>query len=557
MPNTTQTTQQQKLEQKMKQIETKEKEKIVGQKASALKIPYIDLYKFPVSQKALKLISEEEAKKNKVVCFLTTGQEYRLGAVDPKKPGVQKIIENFKKKFQGNIVVYMISQNSLDYVLQMYARLPKIIKLEKGVKITEQDLQKFQKELKNYKDLDKKIKEVSITDMVTLIIAASIQSDASDIHIEAQKENILIKFRIDGILHEITSIPIEQWSKIVSRIKLLAGLKINITDKPQDGRFTIYLADESIDVRTSTLPSTFGESIVMRLLMSSKAGVQFDKLGIGEHVYTKLEKQILRPNGMIITTGPTGSGKTTTLYSILNKVNDGKKKIITMEDPIEYKLEGITQSQVNASKDYTFAKGLKSILRQDPDVIMVGEIRDFETADTAINAALTGHLVISTVHTNSAAGAVPRFLAMDVKPFLLAPALNAVIGQRLVRKVCKNCKTEYKPDKETLDRIKKIIADIPENSSVKIDTKNLKFYTGKGCDKCIEGYKGRIGIFEIMIITKEIEQIILSEKVSEYEMLDIAIKNGMLTMVQDGILKATQGITSIEEVFRVAVEEKG
>ena len=544
------------LTRKIEEIELKEKEKIIEGKASKINLPYINLHGFPVGQKALKLISEEDAKKIKVVCFLYTGEEIRLGVLDPQNPDTQKFLDGFKKKQQGNIMIYLISQASYEYLLQLYARLPRVIKMQKGVSITEADLEKFKKEIENYKDLDSKIKAVSITDLVTLVIATAIKAEASDIHIEAEETQVVIKFRLDGILHLITSVPKTQWQQIISRIKLLSGLKINIADKPQDGRFTIFLSKETIDVRVSTIPTSAGESVVMRLLMSSKTGIQFESLGINEFVVKKLEKQIVRPNGMIMTTGPTGSGKTTTLYAILNKLNDGKTKIITLEDPVEYKLEGINQSQVDASKDYTFAKGLRSILRQDPDVIMVGEIRDLETADTAINAALTGHLVISTIHTNSAAGAVPRFLAMKVEPFLLAPALNAIIGQRLVRKVCQFCKQEDQLDSETKARVEKILSEISPASGAKIDIKNLKFYKGAGCEKCVEGYKGRTGIYEIMLMNKEIEKIILSGKVSEYDMLDIAIQGGMITMVQDGLIKASLGITSVDEVFRVAVEEE-
>jgi type II secretory ATPase GspE/PulE/Tfp pilus assembly ATPase PilB-like protein len=281
--------------------------------------------------------------------------------------------------------------------------------------------------------------------------------------------------------------------------------------------------------------------------------LEFEQLGVLGQAKEDLLREVERPNGMIITTGPTGSGKTTTLYAILNKLNTEETKIITLEDPVEYKLKGINQSQIDHSKGYSFADGLRSILRQDPDIVMVGEMRDLETADTAINAALTGHLVISTIHTNSAAGAVPRFLAMNVKPFLLAPALNVIMGQRLVRRVCEKCKEELKVDEKDMKRISKLLAEIPEDHPDRPDTSNMKFVKGKGCDACNGlGYKGRIGIYEIMAMTPEIEKIILGGKVSEFDMKKIAVENGMLTMVQDGINKALQGITSIEEVFRVS-----
>jgi len=280
----------------------------------------------------------------------------------------------------------------------------------------------------------------------------------------------------------------------------------------------------------------------------------FADLGLRGLAAKRLAEVVQKTNGMIITTGPTGSGKTTTLYAILNQLNDEETKIITLEDPVEYKLKGINQSQIDHSKGYTFADGLRSILRQDPDIVMVGELRDFETADVAINAALTGHLVISTIHTNSAAGAIPRFMAMGVKPFLLAPALNAVIGQRLCRRVCDACKEEIKLDEETLQKVTAELKQIPEAAGEKIDFDNLKFYKGKGCDKCSGlGYKGRVGIYEIFTMNAEVEAVILSGQLSEYVIQDIARKGGMVTMFQDGLLKCLDGITTVDEVFRVAL----
>jgi type II secretory ATPase GspE/PulE/Tfp pilus assembly ATPase PilB-like protein len=316
------------------------------------------------------------------------------------------------------------------------------------------------------------------------------------------------------------------------------------------------LPDDKLDIRVSTLPTSFGESVVMRLLRSSAVGLDFKKLGVRGKSFMDLKREVERPNGMILTTGPTGSGKTTTLYATLNKLNNDETKIITLEDPIEYKLPGINQSQVDKSKDYDFAKGLRSILRQDPDVVMVGEIRDLETADVAINAALTGHLVLSTLHTNDAAGAIPRFLSMGVKPFLLSPSLNAVIGQRLVRKICEKCKEELELDNEVITRVMNIINSIPENSGFVVDKENqMKFYKGKGCDACNkEGYKGRTGIYEVFTLTPEIEKMILSGKVSEYDVKQVTQKEGMVSMVQDGILKAMDGITTVEEIFRVTEE---
>jgi type II secretory ATPase GspE/PulE/Tfp pilus assembly ATPase PilB-like protein len=382
-------------------------------------------------------------------------------------------------------------------------------------------------------------------------MAAAVKSGASDIHIEAEEEAIKVRYRIDGVLHDAAMIDRELWKKIISRLKIIAKVKINIMNKPQDGRFSIVMVDDRIDIRASFLPTNFGESVVMRLLRASAVGLGFEDLGIRGRAFEQLKRETERPNGMIITTGPTGSGKTTTLYAILKKLNNQETKIITIEDPIEYQLKGVNQSQTN--EKYTFAQGLRSIVRQDPDVIMVGEIRDLETAEIAIQAALTGHLVLSTIHTNDAAGTVPRFLSMGTKPFLLAPSLNVMIGQRLVRKICSQCKEEITVGADVIKKAKEILETLPTEEKEKIDFNKMKFYHGKGCEVCQNiGFKGRMGIYEIMSLNEEIEKLILSGKASEYDMRAAAAKNGMITMAQDGVLKALDGITSIDEVFRVA-----
>ncbi|OGY44883.1 MAG: hypothetical protein A2729_01905 [Candidatus Buchananbacteria bacterium RIFCSPHIGHO2_01_FULL_39_14] len=434
--------------------------------------------------------------------------------------------------------------------------MPQVRKFVSGVEISEVEIKRYEKEISTFKDLNKKLKEVSITDLLTLAIAAAIKARASDLHIEAEEKGIKLRFRIDGILQDAAELDAKIWPQVISRIKLVAKLKINVADRPQDGRFTIFLSDDKIEVRVSTLPTAYGESVVMRLLMSSAAGLAFEDLGLRGKAFEALKLEIIKPNGMVITTGPTGSGKTTTLYAVLNKLNDPGTKIITIEDPIEYKLPGINQSQVDYGKNYTFANGLRSILRQDPDIVMVGEIRDLETAEIAINAALTGHLVISTLHTNDAAGTIPRLLSMQVKPFLLAPAINTMIGQRLIRRICSACKKVAELDNKTLSRVMAILNEIPEESGYHFsptELKKLKFYRGGGCEQCQGlGYKGRMGIFEVMTMNQEVENLILAGQVSEYDMRAIAVKYGMITMIQDGLLKAVDGITTVEEVFRVA-----
>lgn len=545
---------QAKFQAKQKEIKAKETERSTSAKARDMGVPYINLFGFPVSPEALVLIPEERAKQLNVVCFFYDGRNVRLGATHPELPEIKAIASGLREKQHSLVEIYLISSNSLFYAFKQYRSIPKIRKVSRGVDLTEADLNMFSEKFSSFKDLQAEIDKAKITDIVAMIMAASVKTNSSDIHIEAEEKSIKIRFRIDGVLHDAAEINKDLWKKIISRMKSLAKVKINVDDKPQDGRMSIDMKDDRIDIRASFLPTNYGESVVMRLLRSSTAGLAFEQLGIRGHAYEQLKKEVERPNGMIITTGPTGSGKTTTLYAILKKLNNQETKIITIEDPIEYQLEGVNQSQT--SEKYTFSQGLRSIVRQDPDVVMVGEIRDLETAEISIQAALTGHLVLSTIHTNDAAGTVPRFISMGAKPFLLAPALNAIIGQRLVRRVCDKCKAEIKLEPEKMERVTGILESLTDDQKKKIDFNNIHFFKGSGCEACQGiGYKGRIGIYEIMVLNEELEKLILSGKASEYDMRDAGVKAGMVTMVQDGVLKALEGVTTIEEVFRVSEEK--
>jgi len=540
--------------EKMSEIEIKEKERATEERAASLGLAHIDLTGFPISSDYLKLIPKEQAKELETICFFKDPNSLKLAVVDPDVPGLEELQKKLKEKFYNiRIDLFLISEHSFQSAFKLYEHVHIPKQVRKGVELSEEEIDKFRREITSFKQLSEKLKGATVTQIYNIILAGAIQAKASDIHIETEEDEIVVRYRIDGVLQKVATVRKEDWDKIISRIKLLAGLKLNVTDVPQDGRISIFLPKEKIDVRVSTLPTAFGESAVMRLLMSSAMGTNFSKLGIQGQDFTALQSEVKKPNGMIITTGPTGSGKTTTLYAILNELNTPENKIITLEDPIEYQIEGINQSQVEHGKDYNFARGLRSILRQDPDIIMVGEIRDQETAEVAIQAALTGHLVLSTIHTNDAAGAIPRFLAMGVKPFLLAPALNVIMAQRLVRKICPQCKEKVDLDQETSERIKNILGAIPKQSERKVDlNKEMVFYQGKGCDHCHGlGYKGRIGIFEIFVIDKDIEKIVISESVSEYRMKELANEKGMVTMMQDGLLKALDGITTVKDVFRV------
>ena len=544
-----------KFEERMGEIDLKQKEAAAQKQAASLGVPYIGLKGFAISPDALSLIPEDEAKELRMVCFLHTGPELRIAATDPTNEKVQELAFQLGERNKANVAIYFASEDSIAHALTLYKSLPKIKKIVKGVQITEKELKTYQSKMKGFTDVAGLLKEASITDVVSIVVAASLQFGSSDIHIEAEEKDVKVRFRVDGILQDIAELPKESWKKIISRIKLISGIKINVSNRPQDGRFTIFLKDGNTDVRVSALPTTWGESVVMRLLKPSSIKVEFEQLGFRPKAQERLDKELRKPHGMIITTGPTGSGKTTTLYAILRKLNQEDVKIITLEDPIEYKLKGINQSQVDASKKYTFAGGLRSILRQDPDIVMVGEIRDLETAETAVNAALTGHLLLSTIHTNDAAGAIPRFLQMGVKPFMLAQALNAVMGQRLVRRLCQECKVPATVPEEDLKRVMSELEAIPETSGEKLTSlEGLSFFgPGKGCDKCNGGYKGRLGIYEVLLMNDAVEEATREGGISESKMREIAAAQGMVSMFQDGLLKTIEGLTSIEEIFRVAL----
>ncbi len=541
------------LDKKIHDLDVENFEKEAHRRAEELGLPYIDLRKIPISQEAITVLSEEQSLALQAVVFLNIEDTLRIATTNPNNPQLQAKIQELKEKYGADVKMYFVSDQSLQVALDKFSRIPKVSEsIVGGLEITEDELKKWQKEFTTFEDLQDMLQKAVVTDVVTMVISAALKIDASDVHIEAEENDVKIRFRVDGVLHDVASLGLELWPKLIARIKLLARIKLNISTKPQDGRFTIFVDNRKTEVRTSTVPTTYGESIVMRILRSGVETFNFKNLGLRGKAFNDLLTELKKPNGMIISTGPTGSGKTTTLYAMLNLVNNSEKMIITLEDPVEYKIPGINQSQISVGGSYNFAEGLRSILRQDPDIIMVGEVRDLETAEVAINAALTGHLMFTTMHTNSAAGAVPRLLAMGVKPYLLAPAINAIEAQRLVRKLCEKCKTKAELDNNTTTLILNELNKIAPESGFRPEMKNeLVFHTAPGCPACNGlGYKGRIGLFEVLTMSQEIEKIILAGNVSEYELEALAIKGGMITMLQDGILKALDGITSIEEVLK-------
>ncbi len=402
----------------------------------------------------------------------------------------------------------------------------------------------------NIRKVNEIIKEAPIAKIVTTVLEFAMKSRASDVHIEPLEERTRVRYRIDGILHEKLVLPKKIHDALISRIKILSDMKIDEKRIPQDGRFNFQTDDGEVDLRVSTLPTAHGEKIVMRLLKKSGSIPTLQDLGLRGRALKNLEEAVLRPHGIVLVTGPTGSGKTTTLYSLLSKINTIKVNIMTLEDPVEYQMAGVNQVQINPQAGLTFASGLRSFLRQDPNIIMVGEIRDEETAELAVQASLTGHLVFSTLHTNSAAGALPRLLDMKAEPYLLASSITAIVAQRVAGKICSSCKMEYEPESPIVKDMEAVLGKFwPHEPG-----KKVTLFKGKGCDQCNNrGFRGRIGIFEVLPVTERVGRLIL-ERAAASEIEKLAVEEGMISMKQDGYLKVVEGVTSIDEVLRVAQE---
>jgi len=546
-----------KLQEKVTELQRKEEETRAQKMAEKFSLPYINLIIRPIDLDDFNILPEEKAKEGKMVVIKKTGQVLKIAVLNPQDIKAKKIIEEFQKNgLKCDLLI--TSLTGLEKAWQHYdiASHPhKDVPLRGIFIIQNQDLKKFKKSLQTIQELEKAISSLSTTKLLTIVLAGAIEMKASDIHIEPTKDKIRLRYRIDGLLQDITDFPNKDYRFFLSRIKTLSDMLLNVHDLSQDGRFTVKIKDrkdeKDIDIRSSVLPSSSGESIVMRLLDKTAAGLSLDQLGIRPELSKTIKAQIKKPNGMILTTGPTGSGKTTTLYACLNFVNSPDKKIITVEDPIEYQQKGITQTQISKRKGRTFATALKSIVRQDPDVLMIGEIRDDESAQIAVQFALTGHLVFSTLHTNDAAGTISRLASMKIKPDLLGSSLNLIIAQRLVRKLCPDCKKAYQPSSDELKTIKKIISSISSKTKIKIPKKMLTLYQAKGCSKCHGlGYRGRIGLFEFLILDQTIKKLIL-DKVADFEIQKKAQEQGMITLAQDAILKAVEGITTIKETERI------
>lgn len=538
------------------ELRKKEEEELAQILANKHKLSYLDLSRTTIDLDSLKIIPEIDARTNSVAVIQSVGKKLQVVVTNPERSGIEDVLDNLRRK-KYEIQLFLVSPTSLEKAFSKYKEIPRFEETKVGIiDISKAKLESYEQSLHSIANFKKTLaaareKDVrKASDTLELLVAGALYSDASDLHIEAEAASTKIRLRIDGVLQDIIDIPVPLYQLLLSRIKLLSEVKLNVRDKPQDGRFTIKTATSEVEVRTSFLPGPYGESVVMRFLLPDTISIRTQDLGMQPALFEMMEKELLRPNGMILVTGPTGSGKTTTLYSFLKAISSAEVKVITIEDPIEYHIPHITQTQIDPGRGYDFVNGLRSILRQDPDIILVGEVRDLETAQIAMHAALTGHLVFSTLHTNDAAGTVPRLIDLGVKVNVISPALNVAMAQRLTRMLCKYCKKADQPTAEEKEIIEKTISIIPD-SYKKDAPKEITIFRSVGCEKCAEtGYKGRIGVFEAFLIDDEMERLIITSPPAA-DVQAAAIKKGMLTMFQDGVLKVMTGLTSFEELNRV------
>lgn len=518
--------------------------KLVEAKAKLYNIPFVDLAKVPISPTALASLPMEVAEKFRVVPLSLDekGKSLTLAMADPLDLNAIEFVE---QKTGMRVKPEASSPEAIDDFIQTKYSTSLSAEVTEALK----DVEPQKRQLETLESTKGGfIREEKIAEIVSRILEFAMKARASDIHIEPEEKITRVRYRIDGILQEKLTVPKELHDALVSRIKILSGMKIDEKRIPQDGRFNFKGADGEVDLRVSSLPTTWGEKIVMRLLKKSGGVPDLPELGLRGRGLKNLQDSVLRPHGIILICGPTGSGKTTTLYSIISKLNTPKVNIVTLEDPIEYKIAGVNQVQVNPAVGLTFASGLRSFLRQDPNIILVGEIRDKETADLAIQAALTGHLVFSTLHTNDASGALPRLLDMGAEPYLLASTITCIVAQRVVRRIHEPCKYSYTPDPKVIEQIKAVLGSLWTPAG------EVKLYKGKGdAEDGNSGYYGRIGIFEVLLVSEKISRLIL-ERSSSADIEKAAKEEGMIALKQDGFLKVVEGITTIEEVLRVAQE---
>jgi type IV pilus assembly protein PilB len=528
-------------------------EDLVQAKAELFGLPYVDLFGRIIRADTLNLVPNELAANYGIAAFNRIGAEVSVAMVDPTNFKAQEALEFLARKNNLTIRYHIVSKSGLQYALRQYENLS--TEVEEALKSAEADARTHPGRVNLAEEgFEEVIREAPVAKMVSVILRHAVEGKASDVHIEPVGNETRIRYRVDGILHTSLILPRHVHPAIVARIKVLSNLKIDETRLPQDGRYRMVVEGHEVDYRVSTLPLINSEKVVMRILDTSSGVSTLEELGFMGRGLELMKENIRKSHGMLLITGPTGSGKSTTLYGVLNILNRESVNIVTLEDPVEYYLDGINQSQVNAEVGLTFAAGLRSILRQDPDIIMVGEIRDNETAELAIHASLTGHVVLSTLHTNDAFGAIPRLIDMHIEPFLIASSVNVVVAQRLVRRVCPNCKQPYQPPETIQAEVVATFANIsPKALPADLLKKPITLWRGQGCVRCENsGYKGRVSIAEVLSVTPELQRIIVDKQgagdIIDHTKTEFA-RQGMLTMKQDGIWKALQGITSVEEVF--------
>ena len=523
-------------------------EAMTKSKAEFYNVPFVDLFETPSSPEALALLPKSVAQANKLIPFAYNKIKNEL-SVALENPLDLEVIEFIERKSEAKIKPFMASTTQIKNAIGERYGVGLTTEVTAALKEAVPEVQPMKTRAIDIKKLGEVIREAPIAKIVSTLLEFALKSRASDVHIEPEEGKTRVRYRIDGILHEKLILPKTVHEALISRIKILSGMKIDEKRMPQDGRFSFRSDGEEVDLRVSCLPGVYGEKIVMRLLKKTGGVPDLPELGLRGRALKNVEEAITKTVGIILVCGPTGSGKTTTLYAVLQRINSTRVNIMTLEDPVEYQIAGVNQVQVNPQAGLTFATGLRSFVRQDPDIIMVGEIRDKETTDLAIQASLTGHLVFSTLHTNSATGALPRLLDLGAEPFLLASSISAIIGQRVARRVCPYCRGEYEPPEPVIENIKEILGKLFDEEKY---GKKLKLFKGKGCKECNNsGYLGRVGIFEVLPVTEKIGRLIL-ERAPASHLEKEAVAEGMITMKQDGYLKVLEGITSIEEVLRVA-----
>lgn len=548
-----------KQNSKLTDLHKREEEELVQLLSAKYGIEYIDLSVTLINTDALRLIEEKTARESKMAAFSLVDKKLKVALRIPEDAKAQEILNDLKSKGY-EVTAYICSTASLEKAWNSYKDLSFAYESKAGsLEVSSEEISEIIEKAKGLPTIISILqntlsmkKSYRVSRILETILAGAMATDASDVHIEPEEEYIRLRYRLDGVLVNVLDFDKDTYALLLSRIKLLSGLKLNIKKDAQDGRFSVHVKNVDIEIRTSVLPGAYNESIVMRILNPKSIGVPLEELGIPPKLLDIILKEITKPNGMLLTTGPTGSGKTTTLYAFLKKVHNPTVKIITIEDPIEYHLPGIVQTQTN-DKGYTFLDGLRSALRQDPDIIMVGEIRDGETAAIAINSSLTGHLVFSTLHTNSAAGAFPRLIDLGINSKIMSSAINIVLAQRLVRKLCEFCKKPVPFDGVVKAEIDKVIATIFDKTEVPPVPAHI--FEAVGCEKCNHtGFKGRIGIYEGIKITPEVNAVV-DMNPSEEELEKAAAPQAILTLKQDGILKILKGITSLNELERVITIE--